>query len=93
MPQPYLRRAIIAVALSSYFATPIPSGAFAVNTSPHALHRSLSSSYAIAASGAMPVTRTRTDGGCTYSFPRSHSGQRSPAFRDSSATFTFFAPV
>ncbi len=52
----------MAAVVSSYFSSPTPSGAFAVNTFPHRLHRSLSTSYTVALSGDIPRTRTSTPG-------------------------------
>ena len=49
-------------AVSSYFSLPTPAGASALNTSPQRLQRSCSHSYTFAASGAIPVIRTSTDG-------------------------------
>jgi len=43
-PQPYFKSAIIAAAVSSYFASPTPAGGSAVNTVPHNPQRSRSSS-------------------------------------------------
>jgi hypothetical protein len=79
--------------LASYFFSPIPSGAGAVNTSPHRLQRSFSSSYTVAWTGACPVTRTMTPGVFTpYTFPFRHSGHRSPERSESCATATRSAP-
>ena len=54
--------AIMLVAVSSYFSSPIPSGAGALNTSPQQLQRRRSSSTTLAESGDMPTTRTSTAG-------------------------------
>jgi hypothetical protein len=54
--------AIMLAAVSSYFFSPTPSGAVAVKTSPHRLHRSFSNSYTVAAMGACPLIRTTTPG-------------------------------
>jgi hypothetical protein len=62
IPAPYLSRPIMLDALSSYFSWPTPSGASALNTSPHRLQRICSHSYTVADSGAIPVTRTSTAG-------------------------------
>lgn len=43
-PAPYFNTAILLAALSSYFLSPMPSGAWAVNTVPQRLQRSFSSS-------------------------------------------------
>src|ERR1700733_1269836 len=44
-PLPYLSCATIAVAVSSYFSGPTPSGSWAVNTCPQAPQRNRSSEY------------------------------------------------
>ena len=50
------------VVVTSYFSSPTPAGAFAVNTSPLKLQRSFSSSYTVAAIGTWPRNRTSSPG-------------------------------
>jgi hypothetical protein len=54
--------ALMLAAVSSYVSRPVSSGAAAVNTSPHRLHRNFSNSYTVAAMGACPLIRTNTPG-------------------------------
>src|ERR1039458_6710658 len=86
--------AVMLAADSSYFWSPTPSGAAAVNTFPHRLHRSFSNSYTVAAMGACPWIRTNTPGSrCRYTLPsQAVSGHASPAFKDACGTLTFCAP-
>src|ERR1017187_398878 len=93
-PLPYRSRAIMLAAVSSYFFSPTPSGAAAVNTSPHRLHRNFSNSYTVAAMGACPLIRTSTPGSrCGYTLPRHRaSGHGLPAFNDACGTATLRAP-
>ena len=57
-PAPYLSNPTMLAAVASYLSLPTPSGAGAVNTSPHRLQRSRSQAYTVAESGAIPVMRT-----------------------------------
>src|ERR1017187_5043108 len=86
--------AIMIAADSSYFWSPTPSGAAAVHTFPHRLHRSFSNSYTVAAMGAYPLIRTNTPGSrWRYTLPsQAVSGHASPAFNDACGTLTFCAP-
>ena len=61
-PVPYFNRAIMATAVSSYFAGPAVSGSSAVKTSPQALQRSRSISNTVASSGACPTNLTSVAG-------------------------------
>lgn len=57
--------------VASYFSSPIPSGASAVNTSPRRLQRSFCNSYTVASIGAWPLIRTNGPGSCSgYTLPR-----------------------
>src|ERR1035438_7613432 len=82
--------AIMLAADSSYFWSPTPSGAAAVNTFPHRLHRSFSNSYTVAAMGAYPLIRTNTPGSrWRYTLPsQAVSGHAPPAFNDARGTCT-----
>ncbi len=62
IPVPYFSRAIIALAVASYFSLPASSGALAVKMAPHKLHRSFCKEYTRACSGAWPTSRTNTPG-------------------------------
>src|SRR5450755_3065393 len=94
MPLPYFSSAIIAAVVSSYFSGPTPSGSSAVNTSPHRLQRSRSSSYTVAANGACPTILTSVRGSfCGYTLPFSQPGQASPVCSVECGTATFRAPV
>ena len=61
-PVPYFSSAIIATAVSSYFAGPAVSGSSAVKTCPQALQRSRSISKIVAFSGACPTMRINVAG-------------------------------
>jgi len=52
MPLPYFSSPRVLTAVASYFASPSPAGAAAVNTSLQRLQRRRSRSYTVAASGA-----------------------------------------
>ena len=57
--------------VASYFSSPTPSGAAAVNVSPHRLQRSFSNAYTVASIGAWPFIRTNSPGSCSgYTLPR-----------------------
>ena len=93
-PVPYLSSPVIAEADSSYFSGPTPSGGAAVYTSPQRLQRSRSHSHTVAASGAMPVTRTSTAGSCSgYTLPLRQPWHASPPCSVACATFWRAAPV
>ena len=69
----------MATAVSSYLSGPAVAGASAVKTCPQALQRSRSISNTVASSGACPTNLTSVAGSFwRYTFPRRHSGQRSP---------------
>ena len=88
-PVPYFIRATMATAVASYLSGPAVAGASAVNICPQALQRSRSISNTVASSGACPTNLTSVAGSFwRYTFPRRHSGQRSPVCNVACATAT-----
>src|SRR5262245_8914395 len=80
-----LHQPTIAVAVASASSDPTPTGALAVNTSPHVLERSLSRRWTSACKVACPTIPTSGLSSTSYKFPLPHE-QRSPGFMDSNET-------